>query len=323
MSSHVRSCLVIVGTCMLAVSGSAIAQSVPDMCSQPKMTTDAWHWISAPAGMTLMIPPGYVLRGKGSETIRNAADAQFYWSGEHQWVAAGSGPGPSPVSAGVDETGECDAQIAGRRVKISRYDWHAQDSGTSPAEAAAGEHLVIARFYSTATQREAFIAYESNVQSDVPAMRQLFWTASFGGDAPTVAVAAPAPQGARPAAQPAASAPAAEPAVGCTSRPEPNLPTLDAVLDTSQVQMLVANAAPPIPRGFEVMSLEFDGRGGVSGISVAQSDLPAPSQRQLTTLVASNLRQNDAKAPSSFKLRVETLAPGLHYQLLPTAPCTP
>jgi hypothetical protein len=116
---------------------------------------------------------------------------------------------------------------------------------------------------------------------------------------------------------------AAVPAPACVPKVEPNLPTLEAVLDTALVQMLVSNAAPPIPHGFEVMTLRFNDSGGVAGIAVSQSDLPNATQRQLTTLVASNLKQHDAAAPSAFQLRVESKSTGMQYAVQSNAGCAP
>lgn len=318
MSPHVSRFSVLAAACMIVISGSALAQPMTDMCSQPKMKTEQWHSITAPAGMTLMIPPGYVARGGGNEV-------QVYWHGDHRWVSVGSGSGPSALTAGgqLTQTGECEAVIAGRRVAISNYNWTNEDAGMSRTGAAGAEYLVVARFYSTGDLRESFIAYKTNIQSDVSSTRELFWTATF--DSPqSVASATPTPPVASSA--PVQSTPvavAAAPAPACVAKPEPNLPTLDAVLDTALVQMLVSNAAPPIPHGFEVMSVRFDDTGGVSGISVPQSDLPDATQRQLTTLVASNLKPRDAKAPSTFLLRVESLNPGLRYAVLPSGGCAP
>lgn len=331
MSPHVPSCSVLAAACMLAFSGSALAQPWSDMCSPPKMKTGKWHTISAPAGMTLMIPPGYVLQGRGASSNRNFADAQYFWSGDHRYVAVGSGAGPSNLTerAVLTQTGDCEAEIAGRRVEISKYNWTNQDQGMSPSGTAGDEYdeyMVVARFYAMGALRESFIAFKTNIQSDVSSMRQVFWTASFNapGSQP-VASAAPAPAAAGTAtlvqAPPAAVAAARVPV--CVAKPEPNLPTLDAVLDTALVQMLVANASPPVPRGFELISLRFDDSGGVAGISVSQSDLPDATQRQLTTLVASNLKQHDAKAPATFLLRVESQSPGLHYAVLPVTTCAP
>ena len=112
MLRHGRSCSVLVVVCAFAMSGSALAQPWGDMCSPPKMKTDKWHSISAPAGMTLMIPQGYVLRGHGSASSDVWKDSQWYWSGDHRFIAAGSGAGPSAVTEGgqLTQTGECEAQ---------------------------------------------------------------------------------------------------------------------------------------------------------------------------------------------------------------------
>jgi len=327
MSPRVSSCSVLTAALLLVYSGSAIAQPMTDMCSQPKMKTEKWHSITAPAGMTLMLPQGYVARGNGAASNQHYADAQFYWSGDHRFIAVGSGAGPSALTegSGMTQTGECEATIAGRRVEISNYNWTNEDRGMSPSGAAGSEYLVVARFYSTGALRESFIAYKTNIQSDASSMRAVFWTATF--DAPiAVASATPVVQAAAGSAPPAQAVPAAvaaAPAPACVPKSDPNLPTLDAVLDTALVQMLVSNAAPPIPHGFEVISLRFNDTGGVAGISVSQSDFPDATQRQLTTLVASNLKQHDAKAPSAFQLRVESQSSGMRYAVQSTGSCAP
>jgi hypothetical protein len=307
-------------------SGSALAQPMTDMCSQPKMKTEKWHSITAPAGMTLMIPQGYVARGNGAASNSVAPDAQFYWSGDHRYVAVGSGAGPSALNAGgeLTQTGDCEATIAGRRVQISSYTWTNADREMSPSGAIGGEYLVVARFFSTGELREAFIAYKTNIQSDASSMREVFWTAAFDSQQAVAPSSASAPQaaGSAPPAQ-AMPAVAAVPAPACVPKVEPNLPTLEAVLDTALVQMLVSNAAPPIPHGFEVMTLRFNDSGGVAGIAVSQSDLPNATQRQLTTLVASNLKQHDAAAPSAFQLRVESKSTGMQYAVQSNAGCAP
>lgn len=319
MFRHGRSCSALVVVCAFAMSGSALAQPWGDMCSPPKMKTDKWHSITAPAGMTLMIPQGYAQRGNGAAANDVFKDAQVYWSGDHRYIAAGSGAGPSALNTGgeITQTGECEAQIAGRRVEISSYNWINEDNSMSPSGAAGEEYIVVARFYSTATLRESFIAYKTNIQSDVSSMRQLFWTASFGSpiaDAQPISASAAG-------SQPPPGATAATAAPACVPKPDPNLPAVDAVLDTGLVKMLVSNAAPAVPHGFEVIRVSYDPLGGVAGIAVSQSDLPDASQRQLTTLVASNIKQKAAKAPSTLELRVDIVADGLRYAVQPA--CIP
>ena len=313
MFRHGRICSALAVVCALAISGSALAQPWGDMCSPPKMKTDKWHSISAPAGMTLMIPQGYALRGSGASASVGFEDARVYWSGEHRYIAAGSGAGPSALTGGgqITQTGECEAQIAGRRTEISTYNWTNEDNSMSPSGAAGEEYLVVARFYSTGSMRESFIAFKTNIQSDVSSMRQVFWTASFGSpiaDAQPIAASAAG-------SQPPPGATAATAAPACVPKPDPNLPSVDAVLDTALVKMLVSNAAPPVPHGFEVMRVSFDPLGGVAGIAVSQSDLPDATQRQLTTLVASNIKHKPAKAPSTLELMVDVAADGMRFAL--------
>jgi hypothetical protein len=102
----------------------------------------------------------------------------------------------------------------------------------------------------------------------------------------------------------------------CIAKPDPMLPAADAVLDTAIVQSLIASAGPG-PRGFAVMALEFDPSGALTGISVAQSDLPDPAQRQLATLIASNLKPHDARTSASYMLRVDAGEAGLRYAVQP------
>lgn len=143
--------------------------------------------------------------------------------------------------------------------------------------------------------------------------RQIFWTANFGG-APAQMSEAPA-QGSSAAPAFASAMPAPMPAATpvCVPKADPTLPAASAVLDSALVQMLVSGAGP-MPKGYALMALKFDG-ASLAGINVAQSDLPDPTQKQLATLVASNLKPHDTKSPSSFVLRVDTQDQGLHYSV--------
>ncbi len=99
-----------------------------------------------------------------------------------------------------------------------------------------------------------------------------------------------------------------------------DLPTPSAVIDSAVVQTLLASAAP-IPNGYEVMQLQFDGSGELAGLSVAQSDLPEASQRELAAVVGTNLKPHDAKAPVSILLRIDSVVTGLRYTVLPASAC--
>jgi hypothetical protein len=108
-------------------------------------------------------------------------------------------------------------------------------------------------------------------------------------------------------------------ALVCIQHPDSKLPKADAVVDTGLVQSLMSGSGP-MPKGFAQMVLKFDNSGALVNIAVPQSDMPDPVQRQLATLVASNLKPHDKKSPSTFILQVDSKDDGLHYEVQP--PCS-
>jgi hypothetical protein len=216
--------------------------------------------------------------------------------------------------AALTQTADCTTVLSGRRAELTSYMWNEEDNLMSPSGQAGPQYMVVARFFSTGSQREVFVAFKSNIQSDIGANRQMFWTITFPGSEGS---AAPVAQqtiassltAAAPGAVAAAPTVAAPP---CVPKPDPTLPAASAVVDSALVQMLVSGAAA-MPHGFATMSLKFDGSGSLAGLTVAQSDLPDPVQKQLVTLVASNLKPHDAKSPAAYMLRVDTQDQGLHY----------
>lgn len=321
MSAQLVSRLLCSVVCLIACSGRAFAQPGGDLCHQPEAKLEKWHSVQPMAGMTISLPPGF----SSSPSVSHNGSALFYRGGRARSVSVGTGSGPGRrMDAGsgmgttssveklpptfdaqsnstsaddqMNEKARCTTTIDGRAVEITTYEWSGPTSGAGLARA-------VARFPATASQPERYITLESDTQSDVASFREVFWSASFN-DAATVA--------SKDSAQ-----------ARCVATLDPSLASVDRLLDTSLVQMLVSNAAPPIPRGFEVISLRFNGTGGVDGISVAQSDFPDATQRQLTTLVASNLKEHDARTPSAFLLRIESTAPGLNYLVLPLGACGP
>jgi hypothetical protein len=223
-------------------------------------------------------------------------------------------------SAQMNPMGDCETTIGGRRVEISLYNWTVEDSSMAPSGDAGTHYRAVARFLTSGSWREVFVSIQSNMRSDVMSYRQLFWTADFGGSPAPAGVASVAD--ARSVASPGVSpTSAAQTSTSpCIAKADPMLPAADAVLDTALVQTLIASAGPA-PRGFAVMALEFDRSGALAGISVAQSDLPDPAQRQIATLIASNLKAHETRTSASYMLRVDAGEAGLRFAVQPA--CAP
>jgi hypothetical protein len=311
--------LILAALCV--ASSAAAAETRADLCAPPKMQTDKWRTTSEAGGMSLMLPPGFA--GHGVSGTSASADAHFYSNGQ-KTIMIGSGAGPSVLDRGassMNQKEDCVTFINGRRVELTMYDWTVEDQGMSPSGEAGTHYGLVARFFTSSTYREVFIAITSNLKSDVMYNRPVVWTATFGGAPMTAGMTAPSPTVSTSlvAAGPGAVAPAspASPAPACN--PDPRVPAADAIVDTATVQMLVAGSGP-IPKGFVSFALKFSGES-LAGITVAQSDLPDATQRQLATLVASNVRPHDAKTSAQYLLRIETQEQGLHYTVQPA--CIP
>jgi hypothetical protein len=315
MRRSVLVCSVFAALSIVVARAAASTRPMDDMCSEPKMKTDKWQVRQEAGGMTLMVPPGFVTRGGDGDT-------HYYVNGEHRSITVGLGSGTAILRyRDISETGECETVIAGRRVTLTMYHWVVEDANLSASGNAGPHFAAVARFYSTGALRESYVQLISNAPSDVKYFRQLFWTASFAGSAAPVAPVAEAPAAvATLASAPAAAAPAPAPAPACDPAAVPGLPAADAVLDSGVVRMLIASAAP-IPKGYELMALQFAGSGELSGMTVAKSDLPEASQRELSSVIATNLKPHDAHAPSTFMLRIDSSDTGLRYAVLPMPGC--
>lgn len=288
--------------CVIATSGGALAERAPDLCAPPKMQTEKWPTTEQVGGATVLLPPGFHL----ATAAGGAAGERYFVNGRREIIV---GPGAAPTSDAMTTTSieklppaqpsgmadnspqmtqlsSCETTINGRHVEITL----SSGSGSS--------YLLLARFFAAPPVGEMFVAFESDSRSEISSYRQIFWAVTFDGSAPASSA---------PGAVAAALAPPP-----CVPKPDPSLPAADAVLDTALVQSLLASAGP-VPHGFALMSLKFDGKGALTNISVPQSDLPDPAQRQLATLVASNLKPHDKHTPSSYTLRVDAADSGLRY----------
>ena len=319
---HSRSArsLALIG-CILATSRGALAESAPDLCAPPKMHTEKWPTTEQVGGATILLPPDFHATGNSSGLV----DEKYFVSGRHRQIIVGTGPVPrsmtrttstierllsggSPGMAADEgfsttQISSCQATINGRSVEITFSSVTSPDRSASDASNAGTLYRIAARFLAPAARDEIFIVFESDVRSEIADYRQIFWTVSFDSAPPQTG----APGQSTASAKPAAPAPPP-----CVPKPDPSLPALDAVLDTALVQSLIASTGP-VPHGFALMSLKFDGKGALTSISVPQSDLPDPAQKQLATLIASNLKPHDKHTPSSYTLRVDAADTGLRY----------
>jgi hypothetical protein len=264
-----------------ALASSARA---PDLCAPPtKLDTAKWRAMKGPEGMEYRLPPGYVISG-------SSAIHTYYING-HKGIGAALGDGPSVLSQGyrVSQRSGCTTVIGGRPVQIAVLELFVEDAPLSASGEAGSHYAIVARWTPVAGLSEVSLWFVSQIRSDLTTMRQLFWTASF----PALAKQTAAAESAKPDLAAACATPAAP------------APPIDGVLDTALVQML-ANNSGPIPAGYAVLELRFDETGAPAGVTVAESTLPDAAQRQLATLVTSNLKPHDAKASPTLRLRVET-----------------
>ena len=313
----------VAAACLLSSAGKALAEPMGSMCDAPKMKTDKWQQRSENGGMTILIPPGFSAGGMGYGSEESGA--HYYHNGEHRLLIIGFGAGLMSMmrNRNVTEDSECETVLAGRRALITIYSWVNEGDRLTAAGGFGAHSAAVARFYAAGVQPELFVAFITNAKYELNSFKQVFWTVSFGASPAATVAASPfaAPTVASTAVttvastQPVVVAPAA-----CTAESTAGLPTANTVIDSSVVQTLLASAAP-IPNGYEVMQLQFDGSGELAGMSVAQSDLPEASQRELAAVVGTNLKPHDAKAPASILLRIDSAAAGLRYTVLPASAC--
>lgn len=308
--------------CALVAATSALAQTSSDLCTAPQMKTEKWKSRPENGGMNLLLPPGFGATGIGGGVEESGA--HYYQNGEHRTLVVGFGPGLQSLMrySNVSEKGECETTIAGRRVSIIVYNWVIEDQQLSSSGNAGAHFAAIARYYPSGAQREVYIAFISNVASELKYFKPIFWAVTFDGS-PAVASASSAPAGvanvsdmhAAPAAPPA-------PLLSCIIAEPAGTPATSTVVDSAAVQSQLAGKAE-IPNGYELMTVQYTPTGAFSGVKVAQTNFDDATQHELAAALGPNVKAHDAAAPASLMLRVDASMRGLHYTVLPAGSCTP
>lgn len=303
--------------CLVGSSRIASADGAPDLWRPPKMHTENWPTTEQIGGAAVLLPPNFHSTGNSSGLV----DEKTFVSGRKREITIGAGRAPRsqrttstmerisaptpgmPADDGVQtsQISSCTTTISGRQVEITFESATLADRSTSDASNSGTTYSLTAHFPSSGSLGEMFIVFRTDMRSEISDYRQLFWAVTFDN-------------GSRPSSATSASAtPAAAP---CVQKPDKSLPVPDAVLDTALVQTLFTGSGTA-PHGFALMSLAFNGSGALTNISVVQSDLPDAAQKQLATLVASNLKAHDKHTPSSFMLRVDAADASLQYAVQP------
>ncbi len=312
--------------CALVGATSVFAQTSSDLCTAPQMKTDKWKSRPENGGMNLLLPPGFGATGIGGGVEESGA--HYYQNGEHRTIVVGFGPGLQSLMryTDVSEKGECETTIAGRRVSIIIYNWVVEDPVRSASGNAGAHFAAVARYYPSGAQREVYIAFISNVMSELKYFKPIFWAVTFDGS-PAVASASPS---SAPSAgvsnvsdtHPAAAAPPA-PLLSCIIAEQPaGTPATSTVVDSAAVQTQLAGKAE-IPNGYELMTVQYAPTGAFSGVKVAQTNFDDATQHELAAALGPNVKAHDAAAPASLMLRVDASMRGLHYTVLPAGSCTP
>lgn len=317
------------------------------LCTKPKTLDATWHPMEA-EGVTFRIPKGFTIGASGP-------DYQVYSAGQrHIGIEWGRGPGEIETGGSLDPISECRAVIDGRIVDITLFSWTRIDAPMAPSGDAGTKFLLVARFPSVTSSHAVSLWVFTPYRTDATRYRQLFWTVSFPGDAAGVAAApslvggvaelavgappkggAPAPLGPAPkehgisstltngnpgvnsasaSALPLPDRPSEEePDPLCKPSPK-GAPAPGAVVDTALVQSL-ASGADSLPHGYGVVALTFDASGALAGVAVVDSDLPADAERQLATIVSSNIKPRPATSTTLY-LRVDTGGKALRYTMV-------
>jgi len=266
--------------------GREIPVTVRDsMCDPQHGDVSSWEKETTP-GITYRHPPDYV-KWVIDPRLQNQIFTYQGTAYPPHTIQAGWAQALDSLDYGLSRSTRlsiCTAVIGGRVAFIATY-----ARGMNPT-------LAVARWSAHQGLPPAYLAISARDRSALGAMRQLFWTAHFSGlDADS------------------------SDALLCAT---PILPRgqLGDLLDTPLVAQLGQNLWAAMPRGHTVLEISFGSAGAVEGVEVLAGDLPENAEKQIASLVASNVRPQPALAPRAG-VRVEVTESGFSYQLTAVSAC--
>ncbi|HEX6534197.1 MAG TPA: hypothetical protein VF041_06345 [Gemmatimonadaceae bacterium] len=318
------------------------------LCTPPESVDAKWHPAEA-EGVSFRIPKGYTISQSGADFRVYSAGQR------HIGIEWGRGPGEIESGGELNPISECRTTIDGRIVTISLFHWTRIDQAMAPSGDAGTKYLLVARFPAVQGSHAVSLWVFTPYRGDAMQFRRVFWTVEFpaatpgasvapaagspsstgaGATAASVAVvqatpvaatsdrssteSTPAAAGAslatvtpHSASATASSMPLPPPTCGA---PPAGTPAPGDVVDTTLVQML-ANGSDPFPQGHGVVALTLDASGALAGVAVVDSDLPADAERQLATIVSSNIKPRPATSTTLY-LRVDTGGKALRYTMV-------
>jgi hypothetical protein len=281
-----------------ALTSRSTAQPSSADCTPPAMHTEKWRPIADVVGVNLLLPPGVPTNSLSGGTY----GARRYHNAHGLVILVGSGGGPRVVGDG------CGVVIDGRfaRITTNRAPNVIEQLAEFDATKTDGPEFVYYRVY----------GYNAMHMIDAPSLRQIFWTITFTGSARVSAPAAPV----KMAIKSVAATSLVSTPQSCSAKPGIRLPAPADVVDSALIQSLLSSALP-IPEGHQVMMMRFAADGSLAGISASESTLPDAAQRELMTLVATNVKLHEASSPPTMRLRVDVESGGLRYTTMAAADC--
>lgn len=290
----------------LVANGAALAtahaqNARTELCAVPPPLDTAGTREETLQGVTIRVP-----RRFGS--MRSEPDFRLYRSGSR---IIGLGVGlPATTLVGDDEDMSlweiCRTELDGRLATVQLSRINRRDAPMVPSGGIGTQYAISVTWVAALGGRDVMAWMVTRSQSDFEQARQILRTVRIPRPKEPKTDAAPVTAVVSPTASPA-----------CTTAP---VLDVDAVVDTALVRMLASGAQ--MPSGFVELGLTYEG-AELAGTEIHQSDLPEASQRQIVTLVSSNLKPRQPTWPTRVLLRATSGETGLSLTAVPESACQP